>query len=460
MGCIFSTAASCVASCVGTIIGGCICSACRGCYDKTPTSSTGREQSVLLLLLAVILSLVYQYSIAPQLQKTEWGIDWDSGCNYDDNELDDKCRGNAGVYRVGFTSFLFFSVATIITKSNPSYNRYYWSAKFFAFLTLVVTTIWIPNSPLFDPIFLNIARIGGFIFILFQTIILIDLAYTWNENWVDKSNQADAYEFGSGDKWLKLIIAACITLYTASLVFIILLFTTFDDCSINKTILSFTIIFIVLITTIQLVGEEGSLLTSAVISLYGVYLAFAGLSKNPDYECNPLLGGNDALGISMGIFFTLITVLWVGWSFTAEERLTSEGYKSTSSRSLRSHSSRKHYDVALPFLEDAEEENDKSARLLTTSLSNRSFNSDSGDDDEDYNNNVWKLNLVLLLVSCFFTVSLTGWGSVEKADGGDASNPQAGHANLWIIIVSQWFTFLLYAWTLVAPRLFPDRDFS
>jgi len=135
-------------------------------------------------------------------------------------------------------------------------------------------------------------------------------------------------------------------------------------------------------------------------------------------------------------------------------------YKSTSSRSLRTHSSRKHYDVALPFLEDAEEENDKSTRLLTTSLSNRSFNSDSGDDDEDANNNVWKLNLVLLLVSCFFTVSLTGWGSVEKADGGDASNPQAGHANLWIIIVSQWFTFLLYAWTLMAPRLFPDRDFS
>ena len=127
---------------------------------------------------------------------------------------------------------------------------------------------------------------------------------------------------------------------------------------------------------------------------------------------------------------------------------------------MRSHSSRKHYDVALPFLEDADKENDKSARLLTTSLSNRSFNSDSGDDGEDYNNNVWKLNLVLLLVSCFFTVSLTRWGSVEKADGGDASNPQAGHANLWIIIVSQWFTFLLYAWTLVAPRLFPDRDFS
>ena len=135
-------------------------------------------------------------------------------------------------------------------------------------------------------------------------------------------------------------------------------------------------------------------------------------------------------------------------------------YKSTSSRSLRTHSSRKYYNVALPFLEDAEEENDKSTRLLTTSLSKRSFNSESGDDDEDANKNVWKLNLVLLLVSCFFTVSLTGWGSVEKVDSGDAFNPQAGHANLWITIVSQWFTFLLYTWTLVAPILFPDRDFS
>jgi len=459
MGCIFSTAASCVASCIGTILGGCICSACHGCYDKSPTSSTGREQSVLLLLLAVILSLTYQYAIAPQVGSTEAGINWDSGCDYDDDVLDDKCRGNAGVYRVGFTSFLFFTIASLVTKSKPDYNRYYWSAKFAAFMGLVITCIWIPNSPLFDPFFLNIARIGGFIFILMQSIILIDLAYTWNESWVDKSNQADAMDFGSGDKWLKAIIAACITLYTTVLVFIILLFATFDDCSINKTILSFTTIFIIVITAIQLTGEEGSLLTSAVISLYGVYLAFSALSKNPDYDCNPLLGGNDALGITMGILLTLVTVFWVGWSFTAEERLTSEGYKSTSSRSLRSNS-RKHYDVALPFLEDAEEENDKSARLLTTSLSNRSFNSDGGESDDDASDNVWKLNLVLLLVSCFFTVSLTGWGSVEKADSADASNPQAGHANLWIIIVSQWFTFLLYGWTLAAPRLFPDRDFS
>jgi hypothetical protein len=34
-----------------------------------------------------------------------------------------------------------------------------------------------------------------------------------------------------------------------------------------------------------------------------------------------------------------------------------------------------------------------------------------------------------------------------------------GPVNMIMIAISQWMALLLYAWTLVAPRLFPDRDF-
>lgn len=441
------------------MLGSCICGACNSvCRD-----SSGREQSVLLVAFAVALSLVYQYGIAPNVGSREGEINWDKGCDYDDDEMDDKCRGNAGVYRVGLASFVFFAIATAITQSNPGWNRRYWVWKFYGFLGLAVVFIWVPNEPLFDPIFLFLARVGAFVFILMQSVILIDLAYTWNESWVAKATAADEEEFGSGDKWLKAIIAACMTLYTASLVGIVVLFMEFEDCPINNSILSFTIIFIVAITAIQLSGEEGSLLTSAVVSLFGVYLAYSALSKNPDYHCNPALGGTDATGITIGILLTLLTVLWVGWSFTPEERLTSEGIVSTSSRNLRTHSAHgnaggQDYDVSMPFLEDAEED-DKRAKLLSSSFSDRGAHSDAESDDETLDN-VWKLNLVLLLVTCFFTAFLTRWGSVEKRDSSDADDPQSGHANLWIIIVSQWFTFSLYAWTLVVPRLFPDREFS
>jgi len=62
---------------------------------------------------------------------------------------------------------------------------------------------------------------------------------------------------------------------------------------------------------------------------------------------------------------------------------------------------------------------------------------------------------------------LTGWGSiqgvVEQDDGEEhhtAANPTVSRVNMAMVAVSQWCALVLYAWTLVAPRLFPDRDFS
>lgn len=452
--------ASCLASCVGSSLGNC-CSSAAGnvCAD----SGTGREQSVLLLATSVVLALIYQYVLAPSEAVDSGAIDWDAGCDYDDDEMDDKCRGNAGVYRVGCASFLFFTMATMITQSNPDFNRRYWSMKFMGFLGTAVLFIWIPNEPSFDPIFLFISRIGAFLFILMQSVILIDLAYSWNEAWVEKSNEADEVEFGTGDKWLKAILASCISLYIASLAFIVVLYMEFDNCTINNTVLSFTIIFIIMITSIQLSGEEGSLLASGVVSLFCVYLAYSALSKNPDYDCNPALGGRDAVGVTIGIGLTIVTVLWVGFSFTAEDRLTAEGLRTTSSRSLRSHGPTNNSPPPNDNEGEEEEDDDKRQPLISSDSMDRN-NNDDDDSEEEVNTedleSVWKLNFVLALVTCFYTAFLTKWGTVEEKDNDDADDPQAGHANMWIILVSQWFTFALYGWTLVAPKLFPDRDFT
>ena len=86
------------------------------------------------------------------------------------------------------------------------------------------------------------------------------------------------------------------------------------------------------------------------------------------------------------------------------------------------------------------------------------------DDDKEektipntFSNN-WKLNILLAVVSCWYAMALTGWGSIES--GGDAANPVVGEISMWMIIGSQWAAMILYLWTLLAPRLFPDRDFS
>jgi hypothetical protein len=93
----------------------------------------------------------------------------------------------------------------------------------------------------------------------------------------------------------------------------------------------------------------------------------------------------------------------------------------------------------------------------------------TNDDDDQYNHSseLWKLNAILTAISCWVAMSLTGWGSISGAiieeEGVEihtAANPEVGKLNMVMIAISQWVALVLYAWTLLAPRLFPDRDFS
>ena len=239
-----------------------------------------------------------------------------------------------------------------------------------------------------------------------------------------------------------------------------------------------TLVGIIAVTAVQLSGYEGSLLTSSVISLYAVYLGYSAVSKNPHGICNPQLASEkDTCGIVVGLLLTALSLAWTGWSWTAEERLGSAEVASRA-RSLRrgrrdasSGAFRRGQDPLLdlddPFLEHEDDDRPPSGLALRS-------NDDFGDVDGDVlllrsSSEVWKLNAILALVSCWVAMSLTGWGSISGGDmsaeeGGTqyhtAANPQVGRANMVMIAISQWVALSLYAWTLVAPRLFPDRDFS
>jgi len=92
----------------------------------------------------------------------------------------------------------------------------------------------------------------------------------------------------------------------------------------------------------------------------------------------------------------------------------------------------------------------------------------SADDEENFNRNagstIWKLNIVLILISCWVAASLTGWGfisgGINSSGEHTAANPLVGKFNMAMIAVSQNVAVLLYMWTLLAPRLFPDREFA
>jgi hypothetical protein len=216
-----------------------------------------------------------------------------------------------------------------IMQNRPVRSGSLWPAKYSLFFVLILVSIFIPNEPLFNGwVYYSIFRTGAVCFIVLQQIILIDIAYNWNEAWLDRANECDMIVWGSGIKWLRAIVTVCIILYSASISGIIMLYHYFTSsgCVENNIVITLTWLGIVSVTVLQLYTAEGSLLTSAVVSTYFTYLAFSIVAKNPKGECNPSLGKSDTWGITVGLSLTMISLGWTGYSWTAEERLTSQGY--------------------------------------------------------------------------------------------------------------------------------------
>ena len=65
-------------------------------------------------------------------------------------------------------------------------------------------------------------------------------------------------------------------------------------------------------------------------------------------------------------------------------------------------------------------------------------------------------HLIFALASMYIAMLMTGWGTgAEERDLIDV-----GWTSVWVKVVAQWMTVAVYAWTMAAPLLFPDRDFS
>ena len=67
----------------------------------------------------------------------------------------------------------------------------------------------------------------------------------------------------------------------------------------------------------------------------------------------------------------------------------------------------------------------------------------------------WFFHCAMGSGAIYMAMLLTDWG-----EGGGATVGGGGETSMWVKMVSQWFAMALYTWTLLAPRFFPDRDFS
>lgn len=430
-----------------------------------PGSSSGRKRSVLLLCIAIAIAFVFQYWVAHYVVNIK--IDnyvtnaWLSGCNdLETKALVERCAGQTGVYRAAFSALVFFLLAAVAVACKRTANREAWPAKYILFLFMVAGMCFVPNDPLFTSIYLNVARVGTIFFILFQQVIFVDLAHNWNDGWVERSNKAESEETGSGKKWLVAIVVSAAFLLLASMVGWGLLFYFFGGCGTNVAFIAITIILSLTVIGAQLTGNEGSLLASSIITAYATMLCYNAVARNPNAVCNPQLKTDDVLSIAIGVGLTVVSLGYVGWSATADNSLGGDAtFDSSDDDDIEN------IDTALSSTEENSRITGVVANYQSTKIDehNKVGVGETGENSSKENipntfSNNWKLNVALAAVTCWFSMALTDFGTIQ-ADG-TVANPQIGDANMWIIIASQWFALLLYIWTLIAPRVFPDRDFS
>lgn len=95
----------------------------------------------------------------------------------------------------------------------------------------------------------------------------------------------------------------------------------------------------------------------------------------------------------------------------------------------------------------------------------------TGDEHDDERsgtryNYSW-FHVIFIMATAYTAMLLTNWNVVEEtrhwndgSGGGDDAQPVRigrSHVAFWMRIVSSWFCLALYAWSLVAPVLLPDR---
>ena len=284
---------------------------------------------------------------------------------------------------------------------------------------------------------------GSFLFVLVDQLILLDIAYNWNSSWLDKADQAELSEgVGKGKKWLIAILISCATLYIASIVLIIFMYLKFGGCASNNAFISITLVMSFICTVIQMtISETSSLLTSACMTLYATYICGSAVALNPNGTCNPYLDEKSTWNIVLGLSMAFLGLTWTGWSYTTGDQL--KGGNDSSDDHDR-----------------GDEERPKAGGLvLNNETSPESYGSSEAlDQGSNSIGSSWKLNAILATICCWYAMTLTGWGATEKR--GDIANPAVSEISMWIMISSQWIALLLYLWSLVAPTLFPDRDFS
>ncbi|XP_069370553.1 serine incorporator 1 isoform X2 [Paralichthys olivaceus] len=454
----------------------CLCSSatclmCSCCPSSRNSTVTRVIYAFILLLGTIVACIMLSPGVDNQLRRIPGFCEHGAGSSIPGLQADVNCEifvGYKAVYRVCFGMsmwFLGFSSLMINIKNSrdprAAIHNGFWFFKFAALVAVTVAAFYIPDRP-FTYMWFVVGSGGAFFFILIQLVLLVDFAHSWNESWVDKM------ETGNSRSWYAALMVVTLFNYILSFTAVVIFFIFYtkpDGCLINKFFISFNMLFCIVASVVSVIPKvqeyqpHSGLLQPSIITLYTMFLTWSAMTNEPDRVCNPSL-----LSIFQKITAPTLgpleienqtAVVIIG---TEEPALSSPYLQWWDAQTIVGlvifvlcilYSSTSQVNKLTMASKD---EGGSSPDLSEESTGPRRVE-DNERDIVQYSYSFF--HFMFFLASLYIMMTLTNWYSPD-ADYTITSKWPA----VWVKISSSWVCLVLYIWTLVAPMIVTNRDFS
>uniref|UniRef100_A0A3P9LV29 Serine incorporator 1 n=1 Tax=Oryzias latipes TaxID=8090 RepID=A0A3P9LV29_ORYLA len=457
------------------------CPVCCCCPRGRNSSVTRIVYAFILLLGTLVSCIMLSPGVDQQLKRIPGFCEDGASPHLPVFQAHLRCEmlvGYKAVYRVCCGMSLWFLGLCILMVNiktsrdlRASIHNGFWFFKFVALVAIMVGAFYIPDRP-FTYAWFVVGSCGAFFFILIQLVLLVDFAHSWNESWMQKM------ESGSFRGWYAALLTVTMLNYALSLTAVGLFFVFYtkpDQCFINKFFISFNLFLCIIASVVSVLRKvqefqpRSGLLQSSFITLYTMFLTWSAMTNEPDRECNPSL-----LSIFQQIASPTPPPLEIENQTAVVILLTEEPVPTSPYlqlwdgqsivgliifvlcilySSIRSSNTTQVNKLTMASKDSAIlAEGGGSGELSDESMSLRRVE-DNEREMVQYSYSFF--HFMLFLASLYIMMILTNWYSPDADYTITSKWP-----TVWVKISSSWLCLALYIWTLVAPMILTNRDFS
>lgn len=448
MGIVFSmgtSAASALASCCVGSAASCVCSGLKQCL---PSGYSAAKVYALLLFFASVLAALILRSTEPVINAEYFTV----RCT---GEYKDRCYGFQAVYRLSFVDFFFFLALAIGSKFSVGVHTHAWGLKYLVYLGFLIGMFFVDNK-VFDG-YVHLARVASLVYLVAQVVTLINFSYNMHTSLMGKAEAAETNGEENSAKFYKVLyLGISLFCLAGGLTGIGLLYAWYAHCKLAQFWISVTLLVSIACLVSSLLDRISmGLLTPSFLFLYFDYQCWSAILSHPSPECNntanlassPAKSWNTAVAL----IFLAISLTYTGWSTyrsiagaelqadQVEAAAAAAGGGGGGGNMTKILTGEAGAGGGTAATAEDEEEGGAAVPTLTA-------------NDEAEKSLIWIFHLLLALGGSYMAMAITNWGNVngvpDGVGGGDAT---VGRESMWLKIVSQWITMILYMWSLWAP---------